>query len=305
MLFSSFPHILGAKGVFVMDQQKIGNFISSLRKERNWTQRELALRLGVTDRAVSKWENGRGLPDLSLLVPLCDALGISVNELLCGARISDNELAQKAQDTLMDALTDSHKKAKHTKRRLLAVLSLIVFLFLGVAAMFAVDVVRMRNNEPIVFSTWGFDYAPPVDTRKERIAQAIHTYMTQEQADNYLRYENEKWFTTMHIYRTEDMGDHDYAYVWVLERSYYLEDGALAIGSGSSIPYRFALTEKEGVFSVTEARIPRDGNYYPIDMEELFPLAVRVQMKMIHHNGVFRQMSRDIEQQAQLYFHLT
>ena len=67
-----------------MNQEKIGRFIAELRKEKNMTQVDLANKLGITDRAVSKWENGRGMPDLSLLLPLCDTLNISVNELLSG-----------------------------------------------------------------------------------------------------------------------------------------------------------------------------------------------------------------------------
>lgn len=287
-----------------MDQVKIGNFIAFLRKEKNLTQRELAAHLGITDRAVSKWENGRGLPDLSLLVPLCEVLGITVNELLCGERIEKEDLPEKAQDTLLDALTDSHKKAKTTKWRLLALLSAIVLLFVGLVVMFGIDVSRMRNNEPVVFSTWGFDYVSPVGFLGDRVEQAINTYLEQENADNHLRYENETWFSAMNIYLTEDKGDHCYVYAWVLERSYYMENGALEIGSGSSIPYRFALSEKDGQYTVTEARIPRDGTYYPIDMEELFPWSVRMQMELIHHNGVFDRLDRDIQQQAELYFHL-
>ena len=63
-----------------MEQEKIGKFILQLRKERNLTQKELAEKIGVTDRAISKWENGRGMPELSLIKPLCDELDISVNE---------------------------------------------------------------------------------------------------------------------------------------------------------------------------------------------------------------------------------
>ena len=65
-----------------MNQEKIGKFISELRKKKNMTQLDLANKLGVTDRAISKWENGRGLPDLSLLKPLCEELNISINESL-------------------------------------------------------------------------------------------------------------------------------------------------------------------------------------------------------------------------------
>ena len=62
-----------------MDQEKIGKFIFELRKEKKMTQQELADKIGVTDRAISKWENGRGMPDLSLMKPLCDVLGITLN----------------------------------------------------------------------------------------------------------------------------------------------------------------------------------------------------------------------------------
>ena len=64
-----------------MDQKKIGKFILELRKENNMTQQDLANKIGVTDRAISKWENGRGMPDLSLMKPLCIELGITINEL--------------------------------------------------------------------------------------------------------------------------------------------------------------------------------------------------------------------------------
>ena len=63
-----------------MDQKRIGAFIAQCRKEKNLTQTQIAERLGITNQAVSKWENGKGMPDVSLLQPLCDALDISLNE---------------------------------------------------------------------------------------------------------------------------------------------------------------------------------------------------------------------------------
>ena len=67
-----------------MEQNKSGQVISSLRKKKGLTQAELAARIGVTDKAVSKWENGRGMPDVDLLKPLCDELGITTDEFLAG-----------------------------------------------------------------------------------------------------------------------------------------------------------------------------------------------------------------------------
>ena len=70
-----------------MDQVKIGKFIAKCRKEKKLTQQELSEKLGVTDKAISKWENGRGMPDISLLQQLIEILDISLNELLAGEKI--------------------------------------------------------------------------------------------------------------------------------------------------------------------------------------------------------------------------
>ena len=78
-----------------MNQEKIGKFIAKLRKEKNMTQLQLSLKLGVTDRAISKWENGRGMPDLSLMKPLCNELGITINDLLSGEVIDKNNYQEK------------------------------------------------------------------------------------------------------------------------------------------------------------------------------------------------------------------
>ena len=90
-----------------MNQEKIGKFIAELRKEKNMTQQELADKLNVTDRAVSHWENGRRLPDYSLLKDLSDILSISINELFAGEKISNEDYKKKADENLMKALENS------------------------------------------------------------------------------------------------------------------------------------------------------------------------------------------------------
>ena len=79
-----------------MNQEKIGKFIATLRKEHSMTQKELAQRLGVSDKTVSKWETGRGLPEISIMRCLCDTLEISINELLSGDRLDASSYRQKA-----------------------------------------------------------------------------------------------------------------------------------------------------------------------------------------------------------------
>ena len=78
-----------------MDQKRIGAFIAQCRKEKSLTQMQLAELLGITNQAVSKWENGRGMPDVSLLQPLCAVLGISLNELFSGEHISTEDFLKK------------------------------------------------------------------------------------------------------------------------------------------------------------------------------------------------------------------
>lgn len=88
-----------------MNQVKIGSFIATRRKANTLTQSQLAEKLGITDKAVSKWETGKSMPDLSLFMPLCDLLGITLNELLLGELISDENLKEKSNQVLFEVIT--------------------------------------------------------------------------------------------------------------------------------------------------------------------------------------------------------
>ena len=92
-----------------MDAKKFGAFIATLRKENNMTQVELAQKLQVTDKAVSKWERGLGFPDINTIEPLADALGVSVLEIMRSERIAETEITQ---DTASAALTDTFEFVK-------------------------------------------------------------------------------------------------------------------------------------------------------------------------------------------------
>ena len=83
-----------------MDQIKIGKFIASCRKNNNLTQMQLAEKLGITDRAISKWENGKAMPDSSIMLDLCNELKISVNELLSGEVIEMNTYNERLEKNL-------------------------------------------------------------------------------------------------------------------------------------------------------------------------------------------------------------
>ncbi|GFI15313.1 bacitracin export ATP-binding protein BceA [Lachnospiraceae bacterium] len=88
-----------------MDQKKIGCFIAARRKDNGLTQSQLAEKLGITDKAVSKWETGKSMPDLSLFMPLCELLQITLNELFLGEFISDENLKEKSNEVLFEVVT--------------------------------------------------------------------------------------------------------------------------------------------------------------------------------------------------------
>ena len=114
-----------------MDQVKIGKFIAESRKQQNLTQSQLAEKLGITDRAISKWENGRAMPDSALMLELCGILKISVNDLLSGEIVENGE--NKEQQLLLDMANEIGKKNKviWTSMCVIMIVS-IVSLFAGI-----------------------------------------------------------------------------------------------------------------------------------------------------------------------------
>ena len=98
-----------------MDQIKVGKFIAQCRKKNNLTQMQLAEKLGITDRAISKWENGKGMPDSSIMLDLCKELKISVNELLSGEVLEMNNYNEKLEKNLIEMV----KQKEEADKRLL------------------------------------------------------------------------------------------------------------------------------------------------------------------------------------------
>lgn len=95
-----------------MNQEKIGKFIQEQRKKNNLTQAELAEKLNITDRAISKWENGRSMPDSSIMLDLCKELKISVNELLSGETIDKNNYNEIAEKKLLEMAQNEENQNK-------------------------------------------------------------------------------------------------------------------------------------------------------------------------------------------------
>ena len=95
-----------------MDQIQIGKFIAKMRKSTNLTQKQLADALSISDKTVSKWECGKGLPDVSLMLPLCNMLNITVNDLLSGEKVSQADYQKKAEGNMMDLMKENEENRK-------------------------------------------------------------------------------------------------------------------------------------------------------------------------------------------------
>lgn len=111
-----------------MDQIMIGRFIAEERKRKGYTQNILSEKLGISDKTISKWERGNGFPEVSLLIPLCSELDITVNELLSGERVSEEQYRKKAEENMVNLV----KEAQENKKKI--ILSIMVGILTIIAA---------------------------------------------------------------------------------------------------------------------------------------------------------------------------
>ena len=137
-----------------MDQVKIGKFIADCRKKTNLTQMQMAEKLNITDRAISKWETGKSLPDSSIMLELCDILGISVNDLLCGEIVTMANYNKELENNLLEII----KQKEQADKRLLSIevfigITAIIVLF---ALIFVAAFIQMETWLRISLIVFGF-----------------------------------------------------------------------------------------------------------------------------------------------------
>ena len=131
-----------------MNQEKIGKFIAECRRQRKMTQSELGEKLGVTEKSISNWENGRNMPDLSLFKPLCDELNISLNDFMSGEKVKEKEYREKLEENIINTIDYSNKKIE--SRNIFIGLILIVF-----GVLISITAVGIFPSE----SSWGSIYS--------------------------------------------------------------------------------------------------------------------------------------------------
>lgn len=125
-----------------MNDKTTGAFIAQLRKENNLTQKQLAEKLNVTDKAISRWETGKGYPEVSMLIPLSNVLGVSVNELLSGERIEEDKIIDNSNRVIVENM----KKSNNTINTLYYVM-LAVFVIVQLAVFYGVPFTAGAGDE--------------------------------------------------------------------------------------------------------------------------------------------------------------
>ncbi len=286
-----------------MDQEKIGKFIATLRKEKKMTQEELAESLVVTNKSISRWENGKTMPDLSLIKKLTDILGITINELLSGEKLTKEEYQERFEENIVNTIDYSHKRINHLKIILIIFIGFVILSLGTLSILFGIDINRMYHNEPVFFSTWGFDYMPPINLDSIKMENVIKEYLIKNDEENNY-HDNEKSFVALKTYLiTKKSETKFFVYAWILQEKYYLENENIINDSGSSIPYKFELRKNKDTFDVVNYKIPRDGSYYVKDMAKIFPGKVQKDMAKIRQDGTIEKLKWEIQEDVNLYFH--
>ncbi len=147
-----------------MNQEKIGKFIATCRKEKNLTQQVLAEKLGISDRTIGNWENGRNMPDLSLFNHLCSELGITVNELISGEKLSKQEYQEKLEENMMNTINYSSEKLKKVKKNKIFIIILtILATIVSIVILDTVQAIIFKNSPIISWQEEQFDEDSYVD----------------------------------------------------------------------------------------------------------------------------------------------
>ena len=169
-----------------MDLEKIGRYIASKRKALGFTQAELAKKLGMSDKSVSKWERGVCLPDVSIYIRLCNILGISINEFIAGEDLDEKGLIHQADTNVIAVAEEGNQKRKRLQK-----------IFIGLSVVYFIVVCFMGMMQGARFG----NYIEQLKSPREEVALA-ETIFGESNFFLY-RYSLDSSFTKMTVYMTE------------------------------------------------------------------------------------------------------
>ena len=259
-----------------MNQEKIGKFISKLRKEKKLTQEELAEKLKVSSKSISRWETGKCMPDISLLIPLSEALDISVNELITGEHIEEKNIKEKTELAIKETINYSNNKLKKEKKKYIWIVIFIIIILsfiLGTidysrikTAQNPLFMIRVTSGDRSVHHYIGLGY---------RASRQIGVSFKQDFKDsNYVKFG--PWFYTWQV----DILDVKPYTIFALR-----EDNRAAISNiGSYCWYR-----KDGIYRNGECV----DKISPLVMEYSYPLTVKPneKIKLERFNGIITNVA--------------
>lgn len=256
-----------------MQQEKIGNFIAQCRKKKNLTQSQLAEKLNLSDKSISKWETGKGMPDSSIMLELCNCLEISVNELLSGEYLREEQKQEKNNEK-------SIKEDKRTKKEKSKIIVIIVSSIFCLVVMLTLNVIYNSFFKPINYITDSdYLYDIAIEHFKERYS------------DSYKSEENWQVFCTYKGFGISDDGKYKYAYMCIKGESYYVKDNKLCSGSAGVKTYRFTFKDDE----ILKYEGMKDGAESKISIRELFPKDLKKEILEFDTTVLDREQQEKVE----------
>lgn len=185
-----------------MNLEKIGKFIAECRKKKNLTQMQLAEKLNITDRAISKWECGRAMPDSSIMLELCEVLGISVNELLTGEELEMEKYNKQTELNLIELVKQKEESDKRLLNIEIVLMTMSIAFFIAIIAV--ISFVEMPLWAKILIGIGGFIQLLVATLISFRIEQKAGYYECQECHHRYVPTFKQSYFAP-HKGRTKYM----------------------------------------------------------------------------------------------------
>ena len=262
-----------------MNQEKVGKFISKLRKDKGMTQEVLAEKMGVSINAVSKWERGLSFPDVSLYKKLCKELDISIEELINGEKDSSEEAKEKA---IFSTIEESNKIKKKSNMKIIFLIVLFAIIVLGIFI--------YNNNLKVNLIT---DSDNLYDISIEYLKKEEFTKNQDSKQKDF------NVFYSYHPFGIEKKDRYIYVYMWIYNQSYYLEEtDALAISSGKSMPCK--ITFKDNIF--IKAEYPKEGNKYVSSVKKMFPGIIAIQVLSFDKEKNINKLFDEVENKKNIYY---
>ena len=195
-----------------MDLIKIGKYIAGKRKSLGMTQKQLAEKIGMSDKSVSKWERGICLPNVSVYLKLCEILSISLNEFLAGEDIEIDNIEKKSEDTLIQITKDSGRKQRYLKR---SIIVLLIVVGISMVTFGSIVCNKLRQPQNYILPQ---NYIEAVDS--DSIEMKTAELLSGIDGTMMFRYNSRDTFKTLSIYLSEYQLGQRVSHKKVLELSY-------------------------------------------------------------------------------------